>query len=1109
MRKKYIFLFLVAVLSFTACEMSTPTLPDGNYELYQRPKAPENLGSENGFKDRIVLSWDSVDGATGYTVYGARMTDVGDGLKPIAVIRGNDPSYTFSANGVNVDRDQSYVFSVVAMKEFDGTEEKSTFVSDFSEKIEGAFAPEQLYMHVVATGTDLNAYWASPNLYGLYNSGHSYKNLYDATFALKYAKDGTEDWKYIDSGRYDYLSDSININGERLEQGASYKIVSEMTIKHSDGSEDMVSSPEVLVTVNSDLRPNSIDPGTISVTQGESSRGITVSWTVPAYLYDITRESMYFNIERKEAGSDGSGRWETIVDEIGTLEQDAGLSVSNEGGEYVAAFTDSNVEPNKKYAYRILNAVKASSGVIYTEEGSGTESSEAYLYSPTVESLTAAWEKIGQEDGIDRANVVFTVKEMVTAIDDLSLMIVRDTHHIMTDRHTYDYIPYPENGEYTEVNSCLEGTCGSNGYHEYAYSLVLRTSDGKDYINFGLFEFSETPNLGSLDTSNLPLFSDLSATDNRVGKIILTWTERTYDEIYQIESPYSYSYSLDNGGSWNDAVLEGEEKSITITTDKAESILLKAVSHDGAKEYISPNAVAGDVLSVSDVKASDKENGRYIFLSWDGSDIKSGISYYYEMSADPAFQDAAEKVSIDYASGKASVDMESHSDREAVYYFRLVAEYSSDEKVESASAEGTILKAVKNVKASKGSYIGQVHISWDAVEGAKSYRVYRYASNSAETEYTEVGSATSETYMIDNSPNPDTPLYAVQAVTEGGEESMFSQTEETEENILKDMEAMNYGYPFDGAKVSILGVESSVDAESYVSPTFVVYFNPTKYANEYTVYQSEKEPVFVFDMEDLTLTDEENGIYSWQSSNGIESVTYDSINNIAVANVAIGLVNIKTLTIDTVNIIGRNTTVSDNETPATEISTLANANARRALNKYEYVNIFTAGLSEIVTAANTAFGGDWYGGTGASDYDRDAYTKGSEATVKGCSSKFWQDKDYRGYITLTEYKPENVPITMTTSSNITVCHVNGDEAGYWGTDPLGTLNPDSNDGNSTAVTFRNNYTIGSSAANYRGATISVFSLSKDGTSGSYTVQINGGDSENVTLPDSYVSARVL
>ena len=302
--------------------------------------------------------------------------------------------------------------------------------------------------------------------------------------------------------------------------------------------------------------------------------------------------------------------------------------------------------------------------------------------------------------------------------------------------------------------------------------------------------------------------------------------------------------------------------------------------------------------------------------------------------------------------------------------------------------------------------------------------------------------------MIDNSPNPDTPLYAVQAVTEGGEESMFSQTEETEENILKDMEAMNYGYPFDGAKVSILGVESSVDAESYVSPTFAVYFNPTKYANEYTVYQSEKEPVFVFDMEDLTLTDEENGIYSWQSSNGIESVTYDSINNIAVANVAIGLVNIKTLTIDTVNIIGRNTTVSDNETPATEISTLANANARRALNKYEYVNIFTAGLSEIVTAANTAFGGDWYGGTGASDYDRDAYTKGSEATVKGCSSKFWQDKDYRGYITLTEYKPENVPITMTTSSNITVCHVNGDEAGYWGTDPLGTLNPDSNDGNS-------------------------------------------------------------
>ena len=148
--KKCLHLVLFLVFLLSACEMSVPPLSDGSSILFQRPSVPENLKAESGYSDRIKLSWDSVENATGYVVYGSRISEIGEGLKNLGVVYSNDSNFTYSSAGVSVSLNQSYVFSVVAMSEFSGSE-NTILYSDYSSRVEGSFAPSAINLHVVAT----------------------------------------------------------------------------------------------------------------------------------------------------------------------------------------------------------------------------------------------------------------------------------------------------------------------------------------------------------------------------------------------------------------------------------------------------------------------------------------------------------------------------------------------------------------------------------------------------------------------------------------------------------------------------------------------------------------------------------------------------------------------------------------------------------------------------------------------------------------------------------------------------------------------------------------------------------------------------------------------
>ena len=326
--------------------MSVPPLSDGSSILFQRPSVPENLKAESGYSDRINLSWDSVENATGYVVYGSRISEIGEGLKNLGVVYSNDPNFTYSSAGVSVSLNQSYVFSVVAMSEFSGS--KNTILySDYSSRVEGSFAPSAINLHVVATESSVNAYWASPNLYSAYNANHESYPLYDALFSLSYHKSGESTWQSVnDKAEAEYLYESMSLNDYGLRQGEEYVFRAQMDIMHEDGSSvGPIYSNEVSVTISSNMIPDAIKSEDILVSQGERSDGILISWSLPSYVFDLSRDNTCFRIERSEEGKD---EWTVLVDELSgeiseRITQDADSSAAR------MIFLDSDVVPAKKY----------------------------------------------------------------------------------------------------------------------------------------------------------------------------------------------------------------------------------------------------------------------------------------------------------------------------------------------------------------------------------------------------------------------------------------------------------------------------------------------------------------------------------------------------------------------------------------------------------------------------------------------------------------------------------------------------------------------------------------------------------------------------------------
>ncbi len=1093
-KKAKCLLFLITALFAVSCELAAPDIPESGTEPYQRPSTPTEIKVVSGQPDQLTISWNHVDEATGFVIYGARISDVSNGMQPMGRVTSNVDSFTLKKSGIDIDSDQSYLFSVRALKQFPGT--TKVLESQDSAKVEGAFAPTEIAIAASLTNSAVEIYWNSPNLYSGYNISHTPRPLYNARFTLHYGPslESEENWKqYPEEGTpvdysYPMLYKDLLINEEQFVEGQKYSFYTVMDIEQPDGTFYSVKSDVIELLVSGDMLPSPIKGDSILVSQGDEIEAILVSWTIPKWVYPVDRSNSYFKVERAESGSDS---WTTLVDEISTQTHDEAIvSTSTENGDAVV-FSDSLVEPGTRYVYRITNSATDQKGVLYVQDDLPESSREAYLYDPQVE-MSATWKANEQRT---MADVSFS-----WAIDSSSF----------TEDFTWRIsraVIYPESQD-VEVSVVKDGIAFSDTsfefsekfagktYATYMYALSLVDRNGDEYKSFDLFPFDSPDQI--LGTSfpvpdSKPLVSNPSASVNKANKISISWSENIYEG--SPSGPYTYYYSLD-GGEYLALENVPGSASATIAYDKPGNvdIVLKVVSADGMVYFTEPFTgrilVLPDDSSIMAVKGDDGMTQ----LFWDGSAAEEGVRYYYQARklSDPDDSWGTQYYEIpDFASGSCLLDQAAFPDS-STYIVRLAAEGSDDDSLDRMiySSGTVVVAAVDGIRASKGDYEDRIVLEWNALEGVSGYNIYRGTEADAMEKIASVGEVSS--YEDTGVSRNATYLYSVSAVVgdyEGVVQSVFGE----DENHIGQMEAANRGYLFSY-------VDTAASATSYISedgrlekPYFTVEFNIDPSISKYRIGITDES--MEIDVEALSQVGSEGMTYS--NSKGSDEagyVEFDFASGKAKANVQIRRLETD-LSNSGVKLIG-----SHNQLSTAEIEIAGEK--RRALDAYDYIYLFNNVLSkEIISVVDGKCEGNWYYPSYWPSYNMTYNRDVAGVTVMFPYDKAGLNNPYPGYIEIEGFRSSVFPVSlkMVESKRIEITHRDEGGAGYLGTNPLDTIGTNASS-NLTSIEIVGSYVLDGIPVVYDSATICLDEVKVAGGSGRYHVTI--GDAGSVTIDES-------
>lgn len=1074
---------------FTSCEMAPPQLEDSGSEAYEKPGQPQNLKVESGYPDKLILTWDKVEEATGYEIYGSRISDIGDGLRHMGSISTNDPTYTFKSSGF--DRDQSYVFIVRALKQFPG--HKDYLISDDSQKVEGAFAPTRVDVNAVLYPSHVDIYSNSPNLYSGLNTGHESHTLYDAEFILNYGpKGGSSDlWKEKRVEKPDYQNPehyvSLNINEEGFGDGSAYSFYVEMIIHH-EGEEDIsIASPILDVVVAGDRLPSPIDADTITVTEGDRSDSIELGWKIPKWVLSATRDNSYFKIERSEAGSEV---WDVLVDEINTKIKDDRI-VSEDG--IACTFLDDSAEKGKTYIYRIMNSAFDDKNIVYVQSETPTVSKEAYLFDEVVE-IAAQDNKWNPDENYTSAKPELNISFNTKLPKNLEIVLCYEYYDPVEKAWKSGEERIIESFPYTFDQKLIN----EKEYNYYRYSLDLRDkTDSSSYTKLDGIEFAdmsmmENPILGlyfPVDEDK-PFITGVSATKDRNGKIVIDWTENSYEKYPE---PYIYSYSIDGGATYLEFVPdEGNEKLVINRTDTGViSISISVVS--GKYKYLT--STEGQILSFPATLGFEASKEKYIDsveLTWNGEAKVESLSYYYRMKNPGKDITWSEPVEItDFSAGRVLVPASSLDN----YEFSLGVSNTlhPEEGIYYSEVKSGNLLHIPVVTATSGDYSDKVVVSWDPIlgKGIESYNVYR-SSGSFEGKELVVnvlgeGSGSYE----DSAYASDKPYYFVTAVA-GGKESLVPASYGNKKNHLGIEEISNLGCLFDASLAEISSIESVVDDEGYITPYLKVTFDANMTLDRIIVPSVKGESSYM--LNNLSKV-EGSSLYTNGRKTFEEGyVSYDEERNLISVNVLAGSYNTDNI-VTVVSVTG----AYGNESLKTNTST-KEGSFLRAPYGLEYVNIFNSIVNPILHAADSHFEGDWY------TLKSNKYDTTENVIVLGAYDSSGFNSMSPGSVNFSTYVTD-VGIALNTITNIELMAYDpgGWNYGYLGTDPLDKLGTNS-DKNLTTMTLPE-----TSGYKFRSVDIRVQNVpvrdTKDG--GDYQVTVQGSNEMITVVNDSRVTQKIF
>ena len=1080
MRKLSYILAILIVILFSSCPATPPSIPPSGLKPHRAPDIPQNVKVTSGLRDKLIVSWDAVENADSYRVFYVDAGNPSGKEMPLTAnaVTGTSVSVDLTSNyKADLSSGTSYYFYVTAYRAIDG----ELLVSSPSLYVEGAIAPhsEDIFYHGYITKTMINLYW---NCSTLFSVDDPERMLYGADFSIEYRIKGENSWIPIERKTGNetdgpWLNEVLNLNRWPQNTTLEFQIKAEITA--SDGSKSQVTSNTLEVLVSNDKTPSAVE--NVTYTKGDSVDGITISWNIPEWtgILEPGGANSYFKIERAESGSSD---FETLVDEISSAVHDEKISRSSDG---ICSFVDNDVDVEKRYIYRIVNAAKEE-GLMYVQnEEEYYLSGEAYLFDdPEVTDAIATISRINSAS----ANIMFTWN--YGEKHDLEWKIERTvTHSNDTIEPTVSLLDLSINdiegnkcsASFTETVSCF--SC-EDSRHEYSYRLTLMRKDGDVYWKSGT-DFTLTSDNGAtiadnkLELKTEPIIENLQVTE-RLGKIELKW------EIIELETPVSnisYKYVIDEKESDVNDVYPNSDGTygliLSFSDVESHDISLIAEADGGYRTVLTAKASAlGFNPELFVMATNSDENDNTISIIVNNLDISYPEREVFEIEYKEGISEnwTPSGIFVSSKDGQYEISLEQSKD----YLFRISLSDTEYDDGPLYSSETSYMK-VTGVSATKGE-IGQINLSWNAVDNASGYEIYRYEEGKEVSAYNQIGFST-ETSYIDNKAEPGNKYYYLVKAKSGEYSTGYSiEPSQAVENQFAKAEEGNLGYVYNSNAV-VFTVEESFASETKLNPYFVIKFKMDETNSIYKLTAAHDSEGFTVDLNGLTTRDGNvwtNGLSNTEK--GYVSLNTDTLE--ATVNADIGVIeDMANYTISNFSLQAWRETNSPDTTAVSSID----EPHYKALGVYDYLYIVNTALSQELTIANSSehFNGDWWCTTGWFDPNPQTYS-GTSITIVNSS----EASQKQGSITMTSYSYNGFILNSSYVSTWAKDDGGALNSGYRGTDVLERIGNDSNN-RTVSITVEKTNIIGDKTISYDGASISYNDVYVDGSAGTYTVTIGG------------------
>ncbi len=709
------------IILLASCSAAPPTDPTTGFEPHSAPKKPASVSATNGDDNTIEITWSEVEGATGYQIwavpasqYGASSeittrtesyaTLIQRGFKLIDVVT-SETSYKLKGESKN----SAYVFSVIAMKVERGTSSSSALYSEPSDFVEGGTVGE-IILSATATTESVTLSWNISNLYSVLDNSKNPAALYPHTITIMWKPSSSSKWTEEELPLSEDEEHTYTIPSSLLNIDTLYDFKICMKVYSDEALTNKINKVEsdiYTLTTDDTFNPGRVE--NIKTTSGKKKGEVTLSWTVPA----LPEKDGIASIFRVDRTTDGSV-WTTIDGEI----------TSSDG---LFSITDNTLEDNTLYTYRIVNGYRI---------GERTPVYQSDKDAETVSSVYSLWMP---------QNIAFTFKE-------------NDDHLGGTIKVSYDYTSPAADGTakfyiggktWTENDFASVTKLEEKEGATYTLSITSRaplhyysfyfrfTFDGEEILRVSA---PKDVTIGETSSRN-DLITNISATDDWVEEIKLSWTENTskLTELNVTEPVYS----IYEGVTELECRVEedGDTRFVIIPSKSGESHTYRVKITAG--NYFGILEAAGSALSTPEgLNASDSTSGSEIKIIWTPSE-KKNVHYTLEYSLDQETWSELE-YTVD---GEASVPAAGDGTDGKMYYFRLKADNSEQKTKASIYSEietGSVFGAygINPSIENNGLDPDKITIKWNEVMGAQYYVISRNGTDipqkvRSKTEYSD------------------------------------------------------------------------------------------------------------------------------------------------------------------------------------------------------------------------------------------------------------------------------------------------------------------------------------------------------------------------------------